>query len=371
MNLKLLWIVTIWAINIFVGFRQKDMDYELVLFNRGKFGRLKLSTVLAALLLITMVWNAIATIDLPDMENYFWLYQGLIGGVETGYSFLMDLFRSHQFTFLQFRATILIVSYVLIWLVLVKIKANKNLVLALYFVFPYNFDVIQFRNFFAAALFLYGFTDFMLDNKNGTIKFAITTWISSLFHSISYIYFILLLAHKKITNFKFMRQLFVAIFVSLLLVSVLFRSQLLGLFSSIFIGFNREKATYYLNEGTRNGFLVFWFFEIVFLYISYSLHNQNKKFNFLSEFDSKVVEKIFWINLILTFLFPITMINFNFSRIFRNILIINYGLGAYVLLMPKIRARQVAALCFCVVYLFQFLYNLQISPNLIFLPFFK
>ncbi|WP_174854232.1 hypothetical protein [Streptococcus suis] len=71
MNLKLLWIVTIWEINIFVGFHQKDMDYELVLFNRGKFGRLKLSTVLAALLLITMVWNAIATIDLPDMENYF------------------------------------------------------------------------------------------------------------------------------------------------------------------------------------------------------------------------------------------------------------------------------------------------------------
>ncbi|WP_367869955.1 EpsG family protein [Streptococcus suis] len=300
--------------------------------------------------LICPTWRTILVTSRPD----------LIGGVETGYSFLMDLFRSHHFTFLQFRATILIVSYVLIWLDLVKIKANKNLVLPYILFFLIILMLFNFVTFCSRhlATFLYGFTDFMLDNKNGTIEFSITTWISSLFHLISYIYFILLLTHKKITNFKFMRQLFVAIFVSLLLVSILFRSQLLGLFSSIFIGFNREKATYYLNEETRNGFLVFWFFEIVFLYISYLLHNQNKKFTFLSEFDSKVVEKIFWINLILTFLFPISMINFNFSRIFRNILIINYGLGAYVLLMPKIRARQVAALCFCVVYLFQFLYNL-------------
>lgn len=73
----------------------------------------------------------------------------------------MDLFRSHQFTLLQFRATILIASYVLIWLGLVKIEANKNLVLALYFIFPYNFDVIQFRNFFAAAIFLYGLTEIL------------------------------------------------------------------------------------------------------------------------------------------------------------------------------------------------------------------
>ena len=79
------------------------------------------------------------------------------------------------------------------FLILIKglmLLTNRlKITLILYFIFPFLFDVVQIRNFFAMSVLVYAFHFLLLENEKGsTIKYLIIVLFAGLFHNISFFF---------------------------------------------------------------------------------------------------------------------------------------------------------------------------------------
>lgn len=372
MTLQLFWIITIICINLLSGlansFKKVSIDYKIKVkqfsysFNSDDFW--------SVILILTMYFIAIKTVNLPDIKNYNYLYLGDLSKSEIGFKFFISLSHLLNLSFFQFRAVIIAISYIFIWMSLQKMELNKSLVLAMYSLFCYNLDVIQIRNLLALSIILYSITFIVLPTKNSILKYIIGISLASLFHVVSILYFLLLLTHSNFIKRKFFKQFILLFFVVSILISLflkIFSSSdmiLINLFRMVDI----EKADFYLSEEINNGFLVYWFMHIFFLISSLYIR---KSYYYLKEKNhvSILLDKIFWINMVISVFLPLCILNLNFYRIFRNLLLLNYGLLGVILKSPNNYYRFVSFLFGLVGYLYILLYNLPIQPENLIMPF--
>lgn len=369
MNIRLIWLVIIISLNVICGIKK-----ELQKSKKFCLGTIKLNVepadLLTLVLVITLVIIAINTINIPDIDAYKIFYSGRNNTIEIGYVFLEKIFNKAGCDFYFFRGVIIVASFILLWIGLEKLQINGNIAFALFAIFPYEYDIIQLRNFFALAIVIFSLQFiFFYVSKKRILIYIVLILIATSIHSLSIIYLILIFSNQFITEKKWIRQLLTLIFCLILVISIAFKNNVLiqNILTKLFYSFNSDKASAYITGNIGWGFLSFWIMHGVFLLCAYIL--KKGRYNFETDKKQMVVEQLFWTDLIIACTFPLCIMNVNFFRIYRNLFILNYGQLGMLCKMPHGKRKWIGIIIFVAGYIYILQYNLNIEPEKIIYPF--
>lgn len=276
-----------------------------------------------------------------DFYNYYTLYKSSANAIsdrnaEIGFKILFYLFNQIGLKFYQARLLISVVGYLLIISTIKKYTNNINYVLLLYLFYPFINDVIQIRNFLAVSIFIFS-TRFLIEKpKLYVFKYSLFLLIASLFH-ISIIYYFLILVFLKMNKKQTLYTLFIImpIFITLSYTD-LYKNLILFLFDN-------EKLFYYLSRKSTIGFIpisiMFIFRYIVFIIFYKEAINQVNNFDNIY-YKKNIYDIIFKMNMAAFLIFPLLVYNYNFIRLYRNILILNYVLYSDVIYIIRKNGKK-------------------------------
>ena len=294
----------------------------------------KMFWILWVFMAITMVMN---TYNL-DWNAYKFMY-GQIDCVEestltdVGYGILNYVANVHlQLNFFQFRAVFTFVGMILVACVIVKYTTYPAMVLALYFIAPFfPNDIIQIRNFMAQAILVYFGAKWIESEKRNVLWLLIGIALATTMHAatIYFIVFILLYFVKD------EQKLYIGVIVGSFLVGSL------PLILSKIPFVSSEKISYYLGSTLQGidvrGLIIIIVF-LVQLYMLYKIKCQ--------AFEMQNPQLIKWTDLVykmnvlcLPACVIMTVWTFNFYRIPRNMLLMNYIVYAKYLVERKEKKR--------------------------------
>ncbi|MEG0239042.1 MAG: EpsG family protein [Anaerorhabdus sp.] len=324
-------------LNLLVGInrvKKKQISYQNRQFRYGKFVIYRpLDNFLLFILIIMMLYISIKTINVPDIDVYIRHYRVLNKNVfEIGYYLISSFASNLHLSFEWFRGIVICSSIILMYKGINKLGFNKNICFSIYAVYPFTLDVIQVRNFLALGIIIYALHFLSERTIVGRMKFCLAIAIASSIHSLSVIYYVLLLADYDILEKKWKQRTLGIIFILSVLFSFLLRSsgEIQQLVFNIFALINESKVSAYVNWNIQWGFILYWFLELIFIFIAYKIF----KYQTAKKIGSNY-ERLFWNNIVLACLFPLLTININFFRIFRNISIMNYALLDVIVIKKK------------------------------------
>ncbi|MDE7257109.1 MAG: EpsG family protein, partial [Clostridia bacterium] len=269
-----------------------------------------------------------------DIGNYLYDYNSNVSGQvlipDKGYNILRYCFSNFlKVDFFTFHIFVALVCIALIRSTILYTKANENLVIGLFMSYLFFIDTIQIRNLIVESIFIFAARYLFTDKKFNTLKYIICIFIACLFHKIALIYLILLvckLKHRKpLINACFV--LSVAAFLFFMVSRSSLRS-LIILFTRIL----NLKTTYNFTE-TRLAFIpvIALYFAELFVMAYYRRKIKNSRFSCA---EAKYLECIVEVQMLLAISLPLLLLNMNFYRIVRNILILKYI--AYAMILQKI-----------------------------------
>lgn len=256
------------------------------------------------------------------LYNHF-LFGGDIENVvgyttEIGYMVIMYAISKLGLSYNMFLIIISLISLVLFTSTIKKITNNYTFVILCYSIFPFVYDAIQIRFFFAYSIIVYALNYILFQEKKNIFKYILFVLFASTIHTASIFYLIFLL-----TSFKFKKIIKISFIISIMLtfISLVTNINVVEFLFSIFKYNEFEKYTnsmlsYQVSVYTS---LFVMILMIFFLLLVRYIWKNNYSF---------MTEKIYQINLILAVLYPLTLISLDFERLFRPILIINYALIA-------------------------------------------
>lgn len=280
-------------------------------------------------LIFMMLFIALRTTDIPDIDVYERQYHLLTKGVfENGYYWISYIASGMNLSFDVFRGVIIIVAILFMYIGISKLGFNRNIVFAIYAIYPFTIDVIQIRNFLAMSLLIYSLHFLNRETRGGCIKFSIVVLLATLVHSISIVFFVLLLANADIVEKKWKKRILLSLFFIAVIFAFLAQSSatVQQIIYQLFSEINESKATFYLSSKMNFGFLVYWLMEVLFLFVAYKVYAEQQSRSLPLSYG-----RIFWVNLVLAYLFPLLTINVNFYRIYRNMSIYKYSLLGVVM----------------------------------------
>ena len=258
-----------------------------------------------------------------DWDAYEFMY-GVINTIEKssltdiGYGFLNFVANRHlHLSFFQFRAVFTLVGMFLVKHVIINNAPCPALVLALYFIAPFfPNDIIQIRNFIAQAILAFFLTKWIDSGNKNMIYFILGIGLATTMH-VSTIYFVVF---ALLYFFKDERKLYIAVGIGTLLVGVL--PVILGKISFI----SSEKISFYLGSISQGidirGIIIIIAF-VVQLYLLYIIRNYS--FNTSSFKFKKWADTVYKMNILcLPACAIMTVWSFNFYRVPRNMLLLNY-----------------------------------------------
>lgn len=263
----------------------------------------------------------------PDYLLYKEIYCSnanyITNNLEIGYILIIKIFNFLGFNYQIFLLIISLFGFILINNTIKRYCINYNYIYLLYFIFPYFFDIIQIRNFLIMALFVYS-TKYLVDGKlKSKVKYCIIIIFASTIH-ISAIAFLpmMMISVKKNNNLVRLIVLFSFMFSILILLN----NKEIPFINEINTLIGIKKISLYTGTKTNYGFILFWLLQTmsyIMVYISYKLF---KKYNIdmAKVLERKFIYIVYWINTLAFIYFPIYIINSNFTRLMRNILLLNY-----------------------------------------------
>ncbi|MEK5188037.1 EpsG family protein [Enterococcus sp. FSL R5-0957] len=262
-----------------------------------------------------------------DMNDYLNLYQtyGNKGGIDLSlmngglYQNLMFLFSLLRLDFVSANAIISFFALVLLHISIKRYTKNINFVHALLFIYPFTDLVIQKRNFIAMAIIIYAIKYLREKEIAKTIKYLILCVIAFGFHESALFYIIL--AILPWVNFEFIKKY-------MLLFDVVFIFIFPWFFSHIMVFFTQSKISLYLEDSSnRLGIFkvgVFIVLHCILVFITLWF-NQEKKSVFnrsrVNKYNGLFTQVIFFSLLFI----PLYYYNSTFFRFVRNLLIIFYA----------------------------------------------
>ncbi|WP_295799628.1 EpsG family protein [uncultured Treponema sp.] len=272
------------------------------------------------LLLLTLfcfLWILFAfNTENPDRENYVTFYKTLKkisywSGLEPGFVLFIKLCHKLNFSYQNFLTLYSFLGLSFLFNFILRYSKKPVTVATLFVLYPYFFQIVQIRFFFASCISIWGF-HFLIDKKKWhNLKFIFTILCACLFHISSLMYFLFLLG-----NFKYRKILkgIVFIVISILLVE--------------FVGFSImkkfiPKLSHYLNGigGTRFAtklfFIIYYFMKI---HISMFLKKRIPEKDSFSDFSIKA-------SLISVCFFPLICQSMDFQRLEQTSIILFYILA--------------------------------------------
>ncbi|MDE6075131.1 MAG: EpsG family protein [Clostridia bacterium] len=260
--------------------------------------------------------------DGPDFNAYRSTYD-IIGNakadvyhatyMEWGYTTLMILGNKIGLDFFAFR---IILSFICLWLFCSTIKhykANGNLIIGLYMIYLFFFDTIQIRNCISQFIILFATRFLFKKSWVATLKYIVCVAVAAGFHTISWVYLSFLLI--KLSNKKsFYRNL--SIFAgALFVVSVLIKPVLPQIVNYVVKLIGHGEG--YLQGSIFIGYWIVLAIHLIGMIPLYVFRNGVKDKAALANIDN-----ILKVNIVLCLFLPLTLLNNNFNRIFRNNMIL-------------------------------------------------
>jgi hypothetical protein len=296
-------------------------------------GKKKKPLALFTVLAILVVLMAANTHN-PDYYVYKrWYEFDIIGTSEYLYFFISSLFNKIGFSFDIFRIIYSIICLLLINSTVRKIYGDSVFFWFLYFLYPFMMDVVQVRNFIAMSIFIYAIP-FLLSKKRWDWLVFLGLMAAAIFFQKIFILFLpvtFLLEFKKSKIFKYIMVIAI-IFVVML--TIFFSPGMQAVSNWLienFAGYDFRVKVYMRSNFEFVKQLFFVFINFFLLFWSKKILDHRKKiepkiFNrdLKTEIQYKYVELMYWINLFIFIYSPLIVINSGFSRLFRNMIPLNY-----------------------------------------------
>lgn len=309
------------------------MSY-IISFGLSFLGLIKKNSKTLALLLIAVMWALYGwNTGVADYINYLWRFNGILDNTiefntEYGFSLFSSLVSSLGFDYTFFRIIYSLIGLTLISSTIFRYTYNVSFVLALYFIYPFLFDVAQMRNFMAMAIFTFAFRYLVEDKKYNTLKYIICICIACTFHTVAIFYFIFIFA-KYLSKNTLLIMMFVLVPIGCLLSYTDLILSIVSKFTA------RGKIIHWFDNRAKLGILLMWgllLLNVAIVHLvcnkivvsDYSNYSQEQMDYKSRCVDPKIVgnfsEVLIKINILTLFVMVLLIFNQEFVRIYRNLL---------------------------------------------------
>ncbi|MGX7108530.1 EpsG family protein [Facklamia miroungae] len=283
---------------------------------------------------------------------------------EPGYVLLMKAGSIFSLDFYSWRNLIIGIALLMIFIPIFKFSKNPHFVLSFFSSYLIIVSAEQFRNFIGFCVLTYGLIYYLYsDQKYKRTKFIVITIIAGTIHSLFYIYLVLVLIDKTFSLKTIHRIIFlVLVFCVFIFIN---NNSIPGLNILLNI-LGDSRATIYLSQHTRFGFAFPMLFHLINTLLSYLAFKKSK--------DKSNHVNIYKANLITMIFFPLYMLQTTFSRISRNLLIINYMTQGDYIVEGRPSANKLGYVLISLIGLFIWFYFSLFyltNPEAVFKPFFE
>lgn len=282
-----------------------------------------IATILLTILIVLMGGNS----DNIDYTIYYNMYNSTFFNKDIGFGALINISKFIGLDINYFRLMISIIGLLLIHKSLIKVTSQKYYFFYLiYFIYPFLFDVVQVRNFLAMSIFIFA-TTFLIENrlKNKLIYILLIICAASI-QKVALVYLLVILVidfegNKKIYKYGL---LFIIVF-SIILglnksLTLNFITSLAGRYTSVLTGVDN-----YLSVNTNYGWIISWFQQIMNFFIIAQIKKcSNLESCVITNEQKRYIKLIYNINLLMFVFLPLYVLDENFTRIFRNVMPLNW-----------------------------------------------
>lgn len=328
-----------------------------------------------------------------DYHRYIVHYEevvnrGIFSSAQFGYQLLMRIGNFLGLPFDLFRLLVMAACFFLIYrFVIQRYNVNANYVIALYMSYGLIMDSEQFRNWIALTILLSGLHFLETGKLKDKGKFLMMMGIATSFH-ISFVFYVpLIFVDGKRRNY--IVSLFFIISTLTAAIFVLNGNQI-PFQQQIVNAIGNRRVDNYLSSQTNLGWVIPMILHLSSIFLSFwareIIHVKHYGFDYNFEIDDSEYEKkyqiqkelrisnlIFWINIAMSVLFPIYIINLQFYRLMRSLLLITYVICAKASTYIRRRITNITfnAMVFCSVLIWLgFDLVLRIHPERLLIPFF-
>ncbi|ANU27548.1 EpsG family protein [Planococcus versutus] len=288
----------------------------------------------------------------PDYSVYQSIYNSkgeyTTDSLEYGFITLIKLFNIIGFNYEMFLMTISLLSFYLIHSTVKLFTGNYNFVYSLYFIFPLFFDIVQIRNFLMMAIFIYS-VRFLVESKK--IKYLILIIIASTIQISALAFLPFMIINTKKKNYGIGIIFLISISISIIL---LLNNKEIPYLEKITDLTQSDKLSFYFETTTNYGFLLYWFVHILtfsMIILSKKLYRKFEINDLRKDIKFQFINLVYWINVLGFIYFPLYLLNSNFTRIMRNLMILNYIVIAITSYSIKNKAESKIYFLIVVVYM--------------------
>ncbi|MDO4784061.1 MAG: EpsG family protein [Propionibacteriaceae bacterium] len=315
---------------------------------RGR-GLARLVHTVATLLLFLLMWIVQWTsVNNPDWANYKKAYEYslpdlLALGREPLFSLLMETGKIFGLDYQGFFAATSLLSMTLLYLATRRYTGEFGMVLALYLVFSYTYDLVQMRSTLALSFIIFGFRFLTQRTRGSVVAFLGLVGVATLIHFSSVLVLPFALAGLAWDE-RWVRRLGIGgMIVSAIAIPVVW-SGAAGQIGSVLSAVGMPaKVTEWFTTSARFGFLVSWF--KVGLVVAFILYLMKAANDFgrekLSPRAQDFLEILGRMTYVLLAFSPLLLVNSSFERLVRPIIFASYiGAGILAAAWAKRRAAR-------------------------------
>lgn len=269
---------------------------------------------------IQVIWISILAglnTSAADFQNNYetYLFANTNGNPHNLYNWLAIIFKSHFINYVYFNFFLVIISTLLISIFILRISKFPNLVISLFYIFPFVDSVIQKRWYYAMGLLTIGLLLLLHEKKLGYLLYCLVVWIASQFHSGALLLYTLPVF--MIIPLKWQKRIaFCSISFGIIL-----NKYLAKIVTMILPSYLQEKNQLYfstLASSASFAHTILWtLWQATFILIIFQVYKNKRK---KSIFDDAVLRMNLWASILVLFYAydPV------FARLFRPILILDY-----------------------------------------------
>ena len=257
-------------------------------------------------------------VDWPAYQTMFENSSTLYFTKDIGFGFLCYLLNNLGFPAISLRIVIFTVGYFLLHLSLNKLNVNKLLFLIFYSYYPVASDAMHLRTCIVSFIFIYAVVSYI--NDRNWVKYVLLIIFAALFHKMAVFYLPMILINKVEKNNKYTKE-FLAI------LTIIFGSNrsLVSYVSSVLVEVSKSvdlgNIKNSVGSGIEYGWIIDWIVQLLFLgFLFYIKRYFEKKYCKAPH----PTNNIFWVNVIALLFLPFYFISFDYFRLFRNMLAVNY-----------------------------------------------
>lgn len=322
----------------------------------------------------------------PDYEIYHSMYLRGDQYKAPGFQFLIQISKQLGLDYSQFRLLVAAIGYILIYISVRRMTDNPYCFWIMYLIYPFCFDAVQLRNFLAMSLLVFA-THFLVDKSNttrGTVFFLMLTIIASTIQVIAIAYLPVVIIRKYKSSPLYKAIIILAIILSILIgLNKGLSLHIISRYGSVLLN-DQTGGANYLQINNQNGWIINWFeqfanYGIIYLASLYCKNNQHFLNVSIRQKAIQYIDLVKEINMYCFLFLPMFSLDENYTRIIRNVMVINLIIICYCLRIAEAKSnaltRQsreyILCLPFCLSLIYQsimFFMMFRTYSNTIFIP---